>query len=74
MSQSRERKLIIDEIDTELEMVDKYIEQAERKDDLKAMKNLLTTKKKLQRERTRIKYKMEQKGEALDSETIDKLK
>ena len=74
ISQSKERKLIIDEIDTELEMVDKYIEQAERKDDLKAMKNLLTTKKKLQRERTRIKYKMEQKGEALDSETIDKLK
>ena len=56
--QNKERQLILDEIDTELQMVDKYIQQAEAKDDMKALKNLLTTKKRLQREYTRIKYKV----------------
>lgn len=65
-TQNKERQLILDEIDTELEMVDRYIAAAEQRDDLKAIKNLLTTKKKLQRERLRIKYKMKQHGEAPD--------
>lgn len=56
--QNKERQLILDEIDTELQMVDKYLQQAEAKDDMKAYKNLLTTKKRLQREYTRIKYKI----------------
>lgn len=65
-TQNKERQLILDEIDTELEMVDRYITAAEQRDDLKAIKNLLTTKKKLQRERLRIKYKMKQHGEMPD--------
>lgn len=65
-TENKERQLILDEIDTELEMVDRYITAAEQRDDLKAIKNLLTTKKKLQRERLRIKYKMKQHGEIPD--------
>lgn len=56
--QNKERQLVLDEIDTELQMVDKYIQQAEAKDDMVALKNLLTTKKRLQREYTRVKYKI----------------
>ena len=56
--QAKERQLILDEIDTELQMVDKYIDQAEQKNDMKALKQLLTTKKRLQREDSRIRYKM----------------
>ena len=62
-SQHKERELILDELDTEIEMVDKYLDEADRKGDLKATKNLLTTKKKLQREKSRIKYKLAQKGQ-----------
>ena len=56
--QNKERQLVLDEIDTELQMVEKYIQQAEAKDDMVALKNLLTTKKRLQREYTRVKYKI----------------
>ena len=50
--------MVIDEIEIELEMCEKYINIAEQKNDMKALRQLLTTKKELERQRQRIKYKM----------------
>lgn len=55
---AKERQLILDEIEVELQMVDKYLKVAEDKNDMQATKHLLTTKRTLERERQRIKYKM----------------
>jgi F0F1-type ATP synthase membrane subunit b/b' len=68
-AQSKERQAILDEIDTELEMVDRYIQEADNKNDMKALKNLLNTKKRLKREKHRIRYKMKiQYGEIPNAE------
>lgn len=56
--QAKERQLILDDIEIELKMVDRYIRMAEDKNDMKALKNLLTTQRSLERQRQRIKYKM----------------
>ena len=56
--QAKERQLVLDELDTELKMCEKYIEIAESKNDMKALKKLLTIQKELQRQQQRIKYKM----------------
>lgn len=66
----KERQAILDEIDIELEMVDKYIQQAEQKDNLKAVRNLLKTKNRLQKEKVRIKYKMKMHGEKMDPKDL----
>ena len=50
--------MIIDEIEIELEMCKKYSEIAESKNDMKALKQLLTIQRNLQRQLQRIKYKM----------------
>lgn len=55
---AKERQMVIDEIEIELEMCEKYIQIAESKNDMKALRQLLTTKKELQRQLQRIKYKM----------------
>lgn len=55
---SKERQLIMDELDVELAMCDKYIEIAESKNDMKALKQLMTIKKTLTRQEQRIRYKM----------------
>ena len=57
----RERQMVIDEIEIELKICDKYIEIAEQKNDMKALKQLLTTKRELERQLQRIKYKMQVK-------------
>lgn len=57
----RERQMVIDEIEIELKICDKYIEIAEQKNDMKALKQLLTTKRELDRQLQRIKYKMQVK-------------
>lgn len=55
---AKERQIVLDEIDTELEMTERYIRIAEEKNDMKALRNLLTIKKSLQRQRDRLKYKI----------------
>ena len=55
----RERQMVIDEIEIELKICDKYIEIAEQKNDMNALKQLLTTKRELERQLQRIKYKMQ---------------
>lgn len=56
--QRKERQLILDDIDIELEMCEKYLKIAEEKDDMKATRNLLQTKRALQRQQQRLKYSM----------------
>ena len=55
---AKERQMIIDEIEIELKMVQEYIDLAKQKNDLVALKQLLTIQKQLERQRQRIKYKM----------------
>ena len=58
---AKERQMIIDEIEIELKMCEKYIEIAESKNDMKALKRLLTIQRELERQRQRIKYNMKVK-------------
>jgi hypothetical protein len=55
---AKERQLVLDEIEIELKMVEKYIDIAESKNDMKSLKSLLRTQRELERQRQRIKYKM----------------
>lgn len=56
--QAKERQLILDDIEIELKMVDKYIRTAEDNNDTKALQNLYKMQRSLQRQQQRIKYKM----------------
>lgn len=60
---AKERQMVIDEIEIELEMCEKYIQLAESKDDMKALKRCLQIKKALTRQRQRIKYRMRINGQ-----------
>ena len=55
---SKERQLIMDDIDIELKMVDRYIKQAEDDGDLKKVRQLELMQRNLQRQQQRIKYRM----------------
>lgn len=55
---AKERQLVINELDVELIMVDKYIHKAEEENDFAKMKQYLLLKKKLQSQYARLKYKM----------------
>jgi hypothetical protein len=52
----KERLLLLDEIETELQVVDKEISMAESRDNMKKYRALLKYKKDLQRQYQRIKY------------------
>lgn len=54
----KERQLILDELEVELKMCEKYIDIAESKNDMKSLKQLLTIQKNLKRQYQRIRYKM----------------
>ena len=54
----KERALLMDEIETEIEVLDKEIANAESKNQLKKLRALLKTKKDLQRQYQRIKYNL----------------
>lgn len=60
---NKERRMVLDEIDIELQMVDKYLELAERKEDLVAYKQLITIKRSLERDKQRIQYGMKVSGQ-----------
>ena len=55
---AKERQMLIDEIEIELKMCQKYIDIAEQKNDMKALKQLLMIQRDLERQQQRIKYKM----------------
>lgn len=56
--QAKERQLIVDDIDIELKMCDRYLKQAEEEGDLKKVRQLEIIQRNLQRQQQRIKYKM----------------
>lgn len=58
-ARAKERSIILDELDVELNMCNRYIKQAEDKNDLKAVRQCLMIKKKLEAQRNRLRYKME---------------
>lgn len=55
---NKERQYILDEIEIQLNIVDKKIQLAESNNDMKSLEQLLKLQKKLKREQQRIKYKM----------------
>ena len=55
---AKERQMVIDEIEIELKMCQKYIDIAESKNDMKALKELLMIQRNLERQHQRIKYNM----------------
>lgn len=55
---AKERQMVIDEIEIELKICQKYIDIAEQKNDMKALRELLSIQRNLERQRQRIKYKM----------------
>lgn len=61
--QQKQRQQILDEIEIELKMCQKYIEVAESKNDLKALKKLYEIQRNLERQRGKVKYHMNLKGE-----------
>ena len=54
----QERQKFINELDVELIMVDKYIKQAEEKNDLERVRHLMLVKKKLQGHYAKMKWRM----------------
>lgn len=52
----KERNLILDDIDIEIKMCDKYLKIAEDKEDLTAVREIMKTKRDLERQRSRILY------------------
>lgn len=61
----RERRLIYDEIDTELQVVEKQIQLAENEGDMNQYRFLLNYQKKLMREKHRIKYGIHMSGRTI---------
>jgi hypothetical protein len=57
-TKKKERQLVLDDLDVELQMCEKQLELADRKDDMKAYRDLLRIQKELKRKQQRIKYKM----------------
>jgi len=65
----RERKLLYDEIDTELQVVEKQIQLAENDGDMNQYRFLLNYQKKLVRERQRIRYGLKVAGRRIPDAT-----
>lgn len=55
---AKERQLVLDDIEIELKMCERYLRQAEEKNDMKAIRQIEITQRNLQRQQQRIKYKM----------------
>ena len=54
----KERQLILDDIEVELEFCDKQLRLAEERNDMKALRQIMQIKRNLQRQQQRIKYNM----------------
>ena len=53
---TKERQLVLNELDVELTMIDKYIQQDEAKGDMKKLREHLLLKKKFQAQYSRLRY------------------
>jgi hypothetical protein len=56
---AKERQLVLDDIEIELKMCERYMKIAEDKDDMEAVRQIEITQRSLERQRQRIKYKMD---------------
>lgn len=54
----KERQLVLDEIEIEIEMCRRYLRQAEDQNDLEAQKKILRIQRNLERQKQRIQYNM----------------
>lgn len=66
----KERQYVLDEINVELKMCDKYIELAEGKNDMKALRQLYTIQKELQKQKARIILKTGMGGKRTADEVM----
>jgi hypothetical protein len=55
-TKQKERQIVLDELEVELKMINKYIADADENKDYKKEKNLLLIKKKLETQEARLKY------------------
>jgi hypothetical protein len=55
---AKERQLVLDDIEIELKMCERYIREAEEKGELKKVRQLEIIQRNLQRQQQRIKYNM----------------
>ena len=55
---SKERQLVLDDIEIELKMCERYMRQAEEKNDMKAIRQIEQIQRNLERQQQRIKYRM----------------
>ena len=55
---AKERQLVLDDIEIELKMCERYLKMAEDKEDMEAIRQIEITQRSLERQRQRIKYKM----------------
>lgn len=55
---AKERQLVLDDIEIELKMCDRYLKLAEEKNDMKSIKQIEIIQRNLLRQQQRIKYKM----------------
>ena len=56
--QHKERQLILDDIDIELKMCERYLQQAENEGDLKKVRQIEVMQRNLERQKQRIKHRM----------------
>ena len=71
-AQSKERRKVLEEIELELEMTNRYLKKAEDDGNLEKQRELLKIKKKLESQKARLMYNMAFKhGEALPSKGRD---
>ena len=66
----RERKFLLDEIDTELTVIEKEIEMAQNDGNMKKYRYLLNYQKKLTREYQRIRYGLKVSGRDIPNAVI----
>ena len=55
---AKERQLVLDDIEIELKMCERYLKLAEEKNDMKAIRQIEIIQRNLLRQQQRIKYKM----------------
>ena len=70
----KEKKLIIDEIDVELQVLEREIQRAEQSGSTKKYRQLLTIQKNIQRRRQEIYYSLAKKGRRIPMQSTQGLR
>ena len=70
----KEKKLILDEIDIELQVIEREIQRAEQSGSTKKYRQLLTIQKNMQRKRQEIYYSLAKKGQRIPMQSTQGLR